>query len=173
MKICKMCNKEFIGHWLTVYCSNECRVYGKKIIKLEFYSRNIELTKERSRIRYIEKNEGVKKQSIIYRDKNKDIILQKKREYKKTPRGKALTNSNGMKRKTQKLQATPVWLTTEQLEQITQFYIESVRLTIETGIEHQVDHIVPLLGKNVRGLHVPWNLQIITKTENMIKGNRI
>ena len=49
-------------------------------------------------------------------------------------------------------------------------YEDARRLTKETGIEHHVDHIIPLAKG---GPHLPWNLQVITKTENLSKGAKI
>lgn len=78
-----------------------------------------------------------------------------------------------MRRNAQKLKTTPIWLNKQQIENIQSFYNEAALLTITTGIKYQVDHIIPLRGKNVSGLHVPWNLQVITAKANNIKGNKV
>lgn len=77
-------------------------------------------------------------------------------------------NKNCRKRK-----CMPKWLTKEQKYQIYEWYKDAA--------EHQwlsedilcVDHVVPLHGKEVCGLHVPWNLQILTRSQNSKKGNKI
>jgi hypothetical protein len=72
-----------------------------------------------------------------------------------------------------KLNATPVWLSTEQLQQIESFYWLAQLQKELTDTTYHVDHIVPLKGKTVCGLHVPWNLQVIPALENIRKGNKI
>lgn len=67
----------------------------------------------------------------------------------------------------------PKWLSETHRHEIDEIYRLAARRTQETGVEHDVDHIVPLRAKNVSGLHVPWNLQVITATENRRKGNRV
>ena len=65
-----------------------------------------------------------------------------------------------------KIQACPKWLSELHLKQIDDFYNNS-----SPGFH--VDHIVPLKGKSVCGLHVPWNLQIIKAKDNLRKGNKV
>lgn len=72
------------------------------------------------------------------------------------------------KRKAIKLMACPLWA---DLKAIQAMYEEARRLELVTGIKYHVDHIVPLQGKLVCGLHVPANLQVITARENIRKYN--
>lgn len=63
--------------------------------------------------------------------------------------------------------ATPPWANQEEIKNI---YIEAGRIRA-SGINVHVDHIIPLKGKIVCGLHVPSNLQIITAKDNYAKRN--
>ena len=72
-----------------------------------------------------------------------------------------------------KLQRTPKWLTEDDHWMIEQAYDIAVKRSEATNIMWHVDHIVPLQGRTVCGLHVPWNMQVITEVENKRKGNRL
>lgn len=76
------------------------------------------------------------------------------------------------KREARKLRAVPPWLSEEDHKRIEIIYGIRELKSFVTGIEHHVDHIVPLQGKNVCGLHVPWNLRVVPATENLHKSNK-
>lgn len=68
--------------------------------------------------------------------------------------------------------ATPLWLKADHWHEMDRFYRKARSLTAKTKVVHHVDHIVPLQGKTVCGLHVPWNLQVLTRSENCRKSNK-
>ena len=87
-------------------------------------------------------------------------------------KNKAKVNARWMAREAGKKDRTPSWLTEDQLWMIDEIYdLASIRTEI-SGISWHVDHVIPLNGKKVSGLHVPWNLMVITAKENQIKGNK-
>lgn len=73
------------------------------------------------------------------------------------------------KRRAAELQATPIWA---QKDLIEVFYEFSALLGQATGAEYEVDHVIPLQGVLVSGLHVETNLRVIPKHDNRVKANK-
>lgn len=67
----------------------------------------------------------------------------------------------------QRKRRTPAWA---DMKAISMVYAEAKRMTQETGELYVVDHIVPMCGKLVSGLHVHWNLRVIHWRGNAVKG---
>ena len=102
--------------------------------------------------------------------RNRDKANELQRRWRNSNTDKA--NAHDAARRAARVNATPRWLSADQRQQIVAFYAEARRLTQTTGVRWVVDHIVALRGRGVRGLHVPWNLRVITEEENLRKGNR-
>ena len=101
----------------------------------------------------------------------KSILHNKARHAKKMEWQKAhpaITNAKAARRRAAQLQRTPSGAC---FDSIKEFYTCAKDLEELTGIEFHVDHIIPLQGKLVSGLHVASNLQILTATENISKSN--
>lgn len=77
-----------------------------------------------------------------------------------------LNAEKSSKYRADKKAGTPKWVDRSALAE---FFKEAACLTKTTGVKHEVDHVVPLRGGFVSGLHVPWNLQILTKKQNILK----
>ena len=98
---------------------------------------------------------------------------EKLREKKKRDRARrpGVYRAREAAREGAQIQRTPKWLTKEQRKQIENYYTEAARLTVALGELYTVDHIIPLRGKSVSGLHVPWNLQVMKGKDNFSKSN--
>ena len=129
---------------------------------------------ERERIRqsanYAANRDAIQASRRRYYDSNPDArirFLEYQRQYYEGNRTRFL--ARGAKRRAARIQAFPKWA---DRNAIAEFYVLAERKTRENGIQYVVDHIVPLQGRNVCGLHVEFNLQILTKKENLEKFNK-
>lgn len=103
---------------------------------------------------------------------NKDEMRAYERERRKLPHRKAAHAEETRRRRMHLKQATPSWITQEDKQLIKDIYTLSAVYNLHSGLKWHVDHILPLRGELVCGLHVPDNLQIILATENIKKHNK-
>jgi 5-methylcytosine-specific restriction endonuclease McrA len=129
------------------------------------------------------KSEAGQKAKKGYYERNKDAVIaaaqarpdEVKRQYRKTHK----INNPDMYRELVSVRrrrfrdATPKWLSPEQRMEIRLKYRLAIELSRSTGVRHAVDHVIPLQGEEVCGLHVPWNMEVITQEENLKKYNKL
>jgi len=124
---------------------------------------------------YAERYEKYKEQDLarakLAYQANAEDRKAKQRLWSKTNRG--IANALSKRYKLKKAKATPLWLTPEQIYNMQCTYKVAAQLSETSSQKWHVDHIVPIRGKDVCGLHVPWNLQLLPAKINMQKGNRI
>jgi len=96
--------------------------------------------------------------------RNKEEFKQYCIQWRRNNLPKLAKNANAYR--AQKIKGTPSWANHQAIEK---FYDQADELTKQTGIQHSVDHMVPLNSEFVCGLHVEDNLQILTLVENSSK----
>lgn len=146
-------NKSKCLEWQSNYRKENSEKY-KEYLK-QYRIDNLEHLQALAKEWYSENSESVKKRVLQWAKDNP-----------------SKTRALGAKRRSAKLNRTPPWLTEQDLSDIEDFYYLAKALTDTTGVKYVVDHIIPLQGKNVSGLHVPSNLQILTDSENASKHNK-
>jgi 5-methylcytosine-specific restriction endonuclease McrA len=120
------------------------------------YRKNIEKHRAQSKQRYLDNIEAIKGYQKRYRQENPDT----QRAHSGLKRGR-------------KRNATPAWLTEDQRFEMYLIYAQASLMTECLGESHHVDHIIPLKHNDFCGLHVPWNLQVLSGVENMSKHNKL
>ena len=118
---------------------------------------------------YYEKN----KDKVIARAQARSVETVRLYKYKYKAKNPDLYRAHVNFRRRRFRDATPKWLTKEDKRAIRQLYIDAMTVTRITGVPYVVDHIIPLLGETVSGLHVPQNLQVMTREENLKKSNQL
>lgn len=121
----------------------------------------------------------------MWKQKNKAHVrandikyAQEKPEVKRAARAKwrksnqHVINALGALRKVSQINRTPKWVDSEELWLIKEVYALATLRTKVTNIKWSVDHIIPLQGELVSGLHTISNLQVIPAAMNSAKSNR-
>ena len=129
--------------------------------------------------------EGRKKIVATYYKNNRDSILLKQDRYRSENREACASRvkdwesrnldrvrAKCSRRRAAKMNAQPNWLTEIQKEQIVSIYSHARDCELVSGQKYHVDHIVPLQGKDICGLHVPWNLQVLPADVNLSKSKK-
>lgn len=140
----------------------------------EFRVKNPEKARASNRKFYYTHYEQELNRYAIYRNNNPEKCNEARKKYKikHAERYAAINRANVSKYAAAKLNRTPKWLNEFDLYVIKEIYDLAIRRTKIHGFMWHVDHIIPLKGKLVSGLHVPNNLQVIPATENLRKLNK-
>ena len=148
MAICEECSKEFTHRQKgSKYCSPSCCM--KK-----YHKDNREKLLARKKELYLQNKESFNSQAQQWYQENKDIRQKLNRDYRHTKNKSILVGDKEF-----------YHLFMKEI-----YSLRKIRTEL-TGIEWHVDHIVPLKGKNVCGLHTPNNMQLLTAVENKQKFN--
>jgi hypothetical protein len=156
---CKKCSTE----------RNESFFFKDKGRKTGFYPTCKECVKQD----YYKNYNKIRERQNKYHHENKQVLLpkMKERSQKWREENKDKNCAKAAKYRAAKLKATPKWA---NLKEIEYFYRLAQQLTDIGGgfVKHHVDHIIPLKGKTVCGLHVEYNLQVLIDKHNLQKSNK-
>ena len=155
------------GHVAKRTTSNGICVICNSIRQERWRKDNPTKAKQRDALYYLRYSK--RDQAIQYRLSNPDKVKAATKKWQIANKHKKAQAER--KRYAAKLGATPDWLSKSDMEWMNDIYLEAKKLSDAKGVDVNVDHIVPLQGKDVCGLHVPWNLRLVSRSYNSKKSN--
>ena len=146
---------------------HECSLVYQKESRLN----NLAARKEKDKLKYSNNRQKMIATAKTYRDLNPIKVIESNKKWREAH--KHVKAFSEQLRNASKKNATPNWLSKNELSLILDFYTVAQEQKELFGVAVSVDHIVPLKGKTVCGLHVPWNLCLRTQSDNSRKSNKL
>ena len=163
-KAYRLTNKEAKSEYDKAY--NQENKEKKLAYAKEYQQANKEKVAEYKKAYYLANKAKSNERTKAYHQENREKALETNKAWRQNNRD--IMNTHGAKHRAAKLERTVSWADSDAIKAL---YTEAQRLTEETGEQHHVDHIIPLRGKLVSGLHVENNLQVLTAYDNLSKSN--
>ena len=145
-------------------------IENTKRLQKEWYARNKDRAKENARQWALDNPKKRLEICTKWREENREQHNAGNREW--NSKNKDVKAALSAKRRSSKLSRTPKWLTSDDIEHMQALYSVAAMIQRESGVEYHIDHIIPLQGKFVSGLHVPDNLRVIPAVDNLKKSNK-
>jgi hypothetical protein len=139
-----------------------------KAARAAYAKANPEKEAARQAAHYKKNADKIAARAAAHYKKNADKIAAKQAAYRAA--NPHLRAAKTAQRRAAKLKATPAWANRQAIKKI---YDDCAFVSRVTGEKHHVDHTYPLQSDWVCGLHVPFNLQILTAKENLTKSNKL
>ena len=166
--------KRRVGDRVCVECQKErCNSPKFKVKKLAYIKSEQGKATTRIRAKKYRLSDSGKEANKKYENKETTKQIRKKATAKYAKGvGKVKILTRTIARRLGKIQRTPAWLTDNDHWMIGQAYELAALRSKMTGFVWHVDHVIPLQGKTVSGLHTPYNLQVIPAAVNISKSNK-
>lgn len=164
---CKECSRANVARYRATKEGAE----KHRVRELSRHHENRDKVLKRAQAYYAKNRDAQKEKNLIagrkrYAESAEHRANEKLRGQVWARRNSARATARGRMNRLRRMRATPAWLSAIERAQIQSFYEIASARNMQLGVKHHVDHVFAIKGQGWHGLHVPWNLQVLTQAEN-------